>query len=147
MITCSKYYGDIPFAHRQHLHPGPCSRIHGHNWAIKITFACSHFDNNGFVVDFGNLKYIKEYFDEHLDHACIFSNHDPLAHSIISSSPKGIFKPYWVDNASCEGIAQHLYLKISELVEANEGNRVWINELELHEDEKNSVRLTPVRNK
>ena len=58
MMTCSKTYSDLPFAHRQHRHAGHCSLIHGHNWELKITFACEEFDKNGFVVDFGNLKYM-----------------------------------------------------------------------------------------
>jgi 6-pyruvoyltetrahydropterin/6-carboxytetrahydropterin synthase len=141
MITCSKLYTDIPFAHRQHLHPGHCSRIHGHNWSIKITFACSEFDANGFVIDFGELKFIKRYFDEYLDHACVFSRRDPLAQKILDSAPEGIFKPYWVDNASCEGLATHLSEELSKLLTEHEGDRVWIAELELHEDSKNSVKL------
>ena len=55
MITCSKLYKDIPFAHRQHLHDGHCSQIHGHNWDIKLTFSCKELDAMGFVVDFGKL--------------------------------------------------------------------------------------------
>ena len=49
MMTCSKIFLDIPFAHRQHRHSGHCARIHGHNWTLKLTFACNRFDKNGFV--------------------------------------------------------------------------------------------------
>ena len=52
MLTCKKSYRDIPFAHRQHHHDGHCAFIHGHNWDITLTFACSKTDANGFVVDF-----------------------------------------------------------------------------------------------
>jgi 6-pyruvoyltetrahydropterin/6-carboxytetrahydropterin synthase len=72
MLTCSKTYKDIPFAHRQPLHKGHCSKIHGHNWTIVIEFEATELDANGFVVDFGNLKYLKAFIDEHLDHACLF---------------------------------------------------------------------------
>jgi 6-pyruvoyltetrahydropterin/6-carboxytetrahydropterin synthase len=143
MITCSKLYTDIPFAHRQHLHAGHCSRIHGHNWDIKLTFACTELDSNGFVVDFGKLKYLKRYFDDNLDHACVFSDEDPLAKAIIESAPEGIYQPYWVKNASCEGLAEHLYSEFSALILAHEGDRVWISEIEIFEDRKNSVKFIP----
>jgi 6-pyruvoyltetrahydropterin/6-carboxytetrahydropterin synthase len=60
MLTCKKTYFDVPFAHRQHLHDGHCSFVHGHNWDISITFACDKTDENGFVVDFGKLKFLKK---------------------------------------------------------------------------------------
>jgi 6-pyruvoyltetrahydropterin/6-carboxytetrahydropterin synthase len=60
MITCSKTYRDIPFAHRQHRHEGHCSFLHGHNWSVEIEFACSQLDERGFVVDFGGLGYLKD---------------------------------------------------------------------------------------
>ena len=67
MLTCSKTYRDIPFAHRQHRHDGHCALIHGHNWAITLTFACRETDANGFVVDFGDLKYLKTWIAQNLD--------------------------------------------------------------------------------
>ena len=58
-LTCTKTYFDVPFAHRQHLHDGHCSFVHGHNWDIRVTFGCERTDENGFVVDFGKLKFLK----------------------------------------------------------------------------------------
>ena len=106
MITCSKLYKDIPFAHRQHLHDGHCSQIHGHNWDIKLTFSCKELDAMG-------------------------------------SAPEGIYKPYWVENASCEGIAKHLFFEFTDLLKKVEGSRAWIQEIEIFEDSKNSVKYRP----
>ncbi|MDQ8206672.1 6-carboxytetrahydropterin synthase [Coraliomargarita sp. SDUM461003] len=143
MITCSKIYTDIPFAHRQHLHSGHCSQIHGHNWDIKLDFACSEYDSNGFVVDFGKLKYLKKYIDDNLDHACVFSDEDPLAKQILDSAPAGVYQPYWVKSASGEGLAKHLYQVFSALVREHEGERVWISGIEIFEDRKNTVKFIP----
>ena len=100
MLTCSKTYKDIPFAHRQPLHKGHCSKIHGHNWSIIIEFQATELDANGFVVDFGNLKYIKAFIDEHLDHACLFSKEDSQIDALSKSEFKDLFKILWLDNAS-----------------------------------------------
>ena len=140
MITCSKLYKDIPFAHRQHLHDGHCSKIHGHNWDIRITFGCKELDSTGFVVDFGKLKYIKKYIEDMLDHACVLSWDDPLYEEIVAP---GVYKLYLVENASCEGLAKHLFEQFSDLLHMAEGQRTWIDEIEIFEDSKNSVKYKP----
>tara|TARA_R110001592_G_scaffold40654_1_gene133347 strand:+ start:1548 stop:1982 length:435 start_codon:yes stop_codon:yes gene_type:complete len=140
MITCSKLYKDIPFAHRQHLHDGHCSKIHGHNWDIRITFGCKELDSRGFVVDFGKLKYIKKYIEDMLDHACVLSWDDPLYEEIVAP---GVYKLYLVENASCEGLAKHLFEQFSDLLHMAEGQRTWIDEIEIFEDSKNSVKYKP----
>lgn len=142
MITCSKIYSDVPFAHRQHRHGGHCARIHGHNWKFKLTFACDHCDTNGFVVDFGALKYIKQWIAEHLDHACVLAVDDPLKDRIVQSVPE-VYQIYEVSNASCEGISTHLWGVFSELLYEHEGDRVWISQMELWEDSKNTTCFTP----
>ena len=143
MLTCSKVYKDIPFAHRQPLHKGNCSKIHGHNWSIIIEFEAKELDANGFVVDFGNLKYIKAFIDEHLDHACLFSKEDSQVQDLSQSEFNDLFKILWVDNASCEGIAQFLFETFSQLVKEKEAGRVYIRSLKLYEDEKNFVSYAP----
>ena len=60
MLTCSKTYRDVPLSHRQPRHPGRCSRIHGHSWAITLTFAADEPDEHGFVVVvFDRLKQLE----------------------------------------------------------------------------------------
>jgi 6-pyruvoyltetrahydropterin/6-carboxytetrahydropterin synthase len=141
-MSCSKTYPDIPFAHRQHRHQGHCARIHGHNWTLKLTFACVEYDSNGFVVDFGNLKYIKQWIADHLDHACVLAADDPLLDRIVNSVPE-VYKLYEVTNASCEGLSVHLWDIFSHLVYMHEGRRVWIAQLDLAEDTHNATCFVP----
>lgn len=144
MLTCKKSYRDIPFAHRQHLHQGHCSLIHGHNWGITLTFACSQTDANGFVVDFGNLKYLKAWIDENLDHACLFNEADPAKEQLLATSGQ-LFKTYILPNCSSEGLAQHLYEIFDAMVRKETSERVWITEIEIEEDSKNSASYRPDR--
>lgn len=141
MLTCKKTYRDIPFAHRQHLHQGHCSLIHGHNWAITLTFACSEMDSNGFVVDFGRLKYLKEWIDTHLDHACLFNESDPEKEALLQTYGH-LFKSYILPNCSSEGLAQHLHGIFDPMVREQTQDRVWIIEIEIEEDSKNSAKYT-----
>ena len=111
MLTCSKTYRDIPFAHRQHRHDGHCALIHGHNWAITLTFACRETDANGFVVDFGDLKYLKTWIAQNLDHACLFNESDPESDALLAQFGQ-LFKAYILPNTSCEGL-HNIFMEFS----------------------------------
>lgn len=142
MLSCKKTYQDIPFAHRQHLHDGHCSFIHGHNWSITLTFSCHEPDANGFVVDFGDLKYLKQWLQEHFDHACLINESDVEGQRLIAQHPK-LFKAYLIPNASCEGVAQHLYTIFNPMVIAHTDSRAWITQVEVEEDRKNAAVYQP----
>lgn len=142
MLTCKKIYRDIPFAHRQHLHAGHCAQIHGHNWAITLTFACRETDANGFVIDFGELKYLKAWIEEHLDHACLFNENDPEKDALLASVGH-LFKPYILPNCSCEGLARHIYEVFNLMVREQSAGRVWVTGVEIEEDSKNSAAYRP----
>ncbi len=142
MLTCRKTYHDIPFAHRQHKHDGHCALIHGHNWSFTFTFACVETDDNGFVIDFGKLRFLREWLETHLDHACVFSKDDPLAEQIIQAAPDA-FKVYRLPNCSCEGLAAHLWTVLDPIVRERTGGRVRILSLEVEEDRRNAACFTP----
>ncbi len=141
MLTCKKTYRDIPFAHRQHRHAGHCALIHGHNWAITLTFACRETDVNGFVVDFGQLGYLKTWIAEHLDHACLFNADDPELENLLAAAGN-FFKPYILPNCSCEGLAEHLHGIFDPIVRKATEDRAWIIAVEIEEDSKNSARFS-----
>ncbi len=139
MITCSKIYTDIPFAHRQHRHDGHCSLIHGHNWSFELTFACHELDDNGFVVDFGNLRFIRDWIEGNLDHACVFSHDDPLADQLIAAGGSAVWKVYRLDCCSCEGLARHLFDVFDAMVRRETADRVFLVAIKVAEDSRNSA--------
>lgn len=139
MFTCSKIYADIPFAHRQHRHGGHCALVHGHNWSIKFTFACQELDENAFVVDFGGLRYIREWIDDTFDHACVFNSDDPLREALVAAAP-GAWKPLVVENCSAEGIAEFVFDAVDPMVRERTSGRAWLESVEVAEDSRNSAR-------
>ncbi len=143
MLTCSKTYSDVPLGHRQPHHHGHCACIHGHNWEIKVTFQAADLDEHGFVVDFGELHYLKDWIDEHLDHACAFSSTDPQRQKIEELVGLGLIKPLWIENVSCEGFAKYLFETFDPMVRENTGGRVQVVSIELFEDSRNSVLYHP----
>ena len=143
MITCTKTYRDIPLSHRQPFHSGRCSRLHGHSWAITLTFEAKELDDNGFVIDFGDLHFLREWIDENLDHATALKENDPMRTECEVLEAKGLLKILWVDSASCEGIARFLFRAFQPMVEQKTHGRVSIQSLHLEEDSKNSATYSP----
>jgi len=45
-----------------------CKRLHGHNYIIEVELSANELNEHGFVVDFGELKPLKDYIDNTLDH-------------------------------------------------------------------------------
>jgi 6-pyruvoyltetrahydropterin/6-carboxytetrahydropterin synthase len=116
--------------------------IHGHNWGIALTFGCHQTDPSGFVVDFGELHYIRDWLDAHLDHACLFNADDPLKEQIVQSAPTA-FKTYILPSCSSEGIAEHLFAIFNPMVQAATKGRAFITQIEIFEDSKNSATYAP----
>lgn len=46
----------------------PCSRLHGHNYTVEIILKSPTLSEVGFIVDYGDLKPLKAYIDNNLDH-------------------------------------------------------------------------------
>ena len=124
MLTCTKTYFDIPFAHRQHLHDGHCSFVHGHNWDIRVTFG-----------------FLKKWIEENLDHACAFSKKDPLAERLVSAAPEA-WKVFFCDECSCEGLARELFGVFDGLVRQNTQSRAFVVSVEISEDKKNTAKFS-----
>lgn len=46
----------------------PCMRMHGHNYIVQVELSAPVVNAVGFVVDYGELKPLKDYIDHTLDH-------------------------------------------------------------------------------
>ncbi len=142
MLTCSKTFPDIPLAHRQHQHPGPCRFVHGHSWTVRVTFACSELNEHGFVVDFGKLRSFYDWIDEHLDHGIMLSPSDTAMKGLVDTEP-GLFKVFWLDEPSCEGLTKKLFEVFNGLLAEQEGDRARVVRVEVWEDPRNMTTYEP----
>ena len=153
LITCKKRYRDIPFAHRQHNHRGHCRFIHGHNWTFTFVFGCSQRDKNGFVIDFGELDFLKAWINARFDHKLLINDSDPGLKYLLdtmsvrrpSSLQEGL-GPFAevsvVPDASCEGLALFLYSHVAAMVHELTAGRVRLLSVDVKEDSKNSAKYT-----
>ena len=45
-----------------------CGRLHGHNYIVVVVLGSNELDEHGFVVDYGELKPLKDFIDSKMDH-------------------------------------------------------------------------------
>lgn len=140
MMTCTKKFAPVPFAHRQPRHSGHCSYIHGHDWVFEVTFVAVAPDACGFVIDFGRLGPIKEWLSQ-FDHALVLTKDDPLVSNlaILPDVALKAFNLQLVDDGSCEGLAKLAFHEINRKVKVMTDERVSVRSVTLHEGFSNSA--------
>jgi 6-pyruvoyltetrahydropterin/6-carboxytetrahydropterin synthase len=74
-------------AHKLDNYPGPCARLHGHNYRVLVTFRGESLDQGGFLVDFATLKSLCEGALQDLDHRYLndhpaFAGRNPTAEAL-----------------------------------------------------------------
>jgi len=99
-------------------------------------------DDKGFVVDFGDLKFIKQWFQDELDHAYVFNADDSETEKMLAEYPN-LFNAYPVACCSAEGLAQHAFENIAPLLKEHHGARVFLVSVEVLEDSKNAAVYRP----
>lgn len=45
-----------------------CSRLHGHSYRVEVELRSIELNDAGFIVDYGELKPLKEFLDDVFDH-------------------------------------------------------------------------------
>lgn len=143
-IVCEKEYIDIPFAHRQHRHAGHCALIHGHNWSFKFTFGADKLDANGFVVDFGDLKWLKKWLTDLFDHALVLNEDDPYLAKLKVDLAPSFARIVTVPNCGAEGLAAYILKEVNQmmfrgLVGGGQHRGLRVLGVEVYEDSKNSA--------
>ena len=141
--TVQKTYHDLPCAHRRWRHPGHCAWIHGYSRSFTLTFECSRRDENGFVVDFGALRPVKDWLESQFDHRLCIDADDPLLPELRALEAKGAARLTVFDSVGMEGSAKYVYDWVQEWVQRQTGNRVWLVAVEARENPKNAAVYRP----
>jgi len=76
-------------AHTLVDHLGPCGRLHGHTWTIKVEVGGSVDPTTGMVMDFGTLAHMVRTYLGRLDH------HD-LNSVLETTQPTAEFLAHWL---------------------------------------------------
>lgn len=80
MFSVTKTYGHelgLSAVFRQHRANSHCSKLHGYALAFEFEFTCQQLDENGWVIDFGDLQVIKHWLYGSFDHKVLIAEDDP----------------------------------------------------------------------
>ena len=79
-----------------------CARLHGHNYVVVVELSAETLDQYGFVRDYSELKILKSYIDDVLDHRHL---NDVLGDDCATAEllAKHLFdwcKPHWPETTA-----------------------------------------------
>ncbi len=82
----------ISMAHQLNDYPGPCARIHGHNWKVRAEVQADKLDSLGMAIDFLDLeKWLWEIIE-------------PFDHNLINKIP-----PFDKLNPTAENLVKYIF--------------------------------------
>jgi 6-pyruvoyltetrahydropterin/6-carboxytetrahydropterin synthase len=91
---------------------GKCTNNHGHSWVIKLYIETSQLNNKGMVIDFQEMKELKNWIDDQLDHTTILWEKDPMCNYIKESGQRLYITK---GNPTSEKIGEIIFQKASEM--------------------------------
>jgi 6-pyruvoyltetrahydropterin/6-carboxytetrahydropterin synthase len=148
MYFSTKTYGHetgLSCCWRNHRSRSHCSFLHGYAIALKLTFCAERLDEQGFVVDFGGLKTLKEKLVAAFDHRTLIAADDPLLPSFRWLEGEGALKLNVVERVGCESIAEYVYwLTSTWMIDAGLTPRVRLVRVEVAEHGANGAAYEPV---
>ncbi|HPN84832.1 MAG TPA: 6-carboxytetrahydropterin synthase QueD [Victivallales bacterium] len=86
-------------AHKLDQYKGDCSRLHGHNWIVKVFAQSKELDDIGIAVDFRKMKQTLDSILSSMDH-----------HNLNEIT---VFKGR---NPTSENLARHIYCEMSKVL-------------------------------
>jgi 6-pyruvoyltetrahydropterin/6-carboxytetrahydropterin synthase len=139
VYSSTKSYFNYSCAHRQWRHGGHCAFVHGYDRSFHFWFAARELTDTNFVMDFGKLKDLKAFLDEHFDHTLLLNADDPLMDDFKALAKKGAAKIVVLPNVGMEGTSKWLWDHVNNWLLETEGGRVGCIKVETREHEKNSA--------
>lgn len=112
-----------------------CRFFHGYAIAVKLEFVADELDPNGWVMDFGGLKAVKEQLVDLFDHKTLVAADDPWLDAFEEMARHGFIQLRVVRGTGCEHFARLIF----ELVEAMLPPRVHLRSVEVAEHGANSA--------
>ncbi len=117
-----------------------CRSIHGHSWRIILTLRAEKLNEEGMVIEFGQLKAAwRSWLDTNLDHSLMLHHADPMVQAVRSIHPETrLF--LMAEDPTTEHIARLLYQQAEVVLQAlNCDHAVHVERVRLEETRVNSA--------
>ena len=139
LYKSTKTFTNYPCAHRQWKHHGNCALVHGYSRSFHFTFACQTRDRCGFVVDFGELDWLKAHLEYMYDHTLLLCFDDPYLDKFQDLASLGACKLRVVVGVGMEDTAEYLCTWADNALRELTKGRAWVESVEARENDKNSA--------
>mgnify|MGYP003322083869 FL=1 len=116
-----------------------CIRDSGYALQFELTFGSEKLDERNWVVDFGGLKELKTWLKYMFDHTYLVASDDPEFETFVDLSNRNIIDLREVSSTGCERFAELTFNEASRIIEAQYGNRCWVESVTVREHEHNSA--------
>ena len=120
-----------------------CHLLHGYSLAFTFTFGCDELDNKNWAVDFGGLKPLKSWLEDHFDHKVAVDAKDPHLDKMRELEAMDLAEIRVFDGVGAEKFAEHAWRYADELVRKMTNDRCWCESAECSEHGANSAIYTP----
>ncbi len=139
----TKRFTGFPCTHRQWRANSHCRFVHGYSREFYFEFEARELTIEGWVVDFGGLKEIKNWLEHMFDHTFLVAQDDPQLAEFKRLEQVGALQLRVMPNPGMEGTALFVYEEASRILSKLYGDRAWITLVEVSENEKNSAQFRP----
>ena len=119
-----------------------CSLLHGYAISVALEFQATHLDEKNWVVDFGNLKHIKQFLQETFDHKLVVAEDDPHLEELTMLAGLGLADVVVLPAVGCEAFARYVGDKVQAMLVTQYGYRVKLIKCEVREHGANSAYVT-----
>jgi len=116
-----------------------CHLLHGYSLAFRFTFGCDKLDNKNWAVDFGSLKPLKKWLEDHFDHKTAVDINDPHLDKLKELEKHDLAEIVEFDGVGAEMFAKHAFDFADKLIRENTDNRCYVVEVECMEHGANSA--------
>jgi len=126
-------------AFRQWRADSHCKYIHGYRLTAKFWFNCIGLDANGWVVDFGSLKDLKDILHKQFDHTLCIAADDPLLEQFKTLHNSGGCELRIMEKGvGIERFAEFTFDVADKFIREKTVGRCWVEKVEVWEHELNS---------
>lgn len=145
MFTITKQLKNFSAAHRLiNGYQGRCKNLHGHNYALDITFSAKTLNEYGFVIDFDDIKkHFDAWVQNHWDHATIVSEIDKPLIEFLEKEKQDYFLIPGSKNTSAENLAEFLFHQFNKILETLNEPRIQLKNVRVFESETASAGFCP----
>jgi 6-pyruvoyltetrahydropterin/6-carboxytetrahydropterin synthase len=116
-----------------------CHLLHGYSLAFRFTFGCDQLDNKNWAVDFGSLKPLKKWLEDHFDHKTAVDINDPHLDKLKELEKHDLADIVEFDGVGAEMFAKHAFDFADKLIREQTNNRCYVVEVECMEHGANSA--------